>query len=306
MLNQRTIAKKISVTGIGVHTGKKVTISLHPAAADFGIRFRRVDIPNSVEIVANAETVSTTENATTIGKGKEAVNTVEHLLAVLYGFGINNLYCEIDGPEVPIMDGSGISFAYLIKEAGITNLGRAKNFLIVTSPVRVQLDDKWAEITPASKLIIDATIVFAHSVVKKQQYNFEFSCESFINEICRARTFGFLRDVDMLKRKGLAKGGSLDNVIILDDYNVVNPDGLRFKDEFVRHKILDTIGDVALLGYEIAGKITTYKSGHNLHNLLCRKLLATPSAYRIVSSTYLQKETVSNFELPHAIAPIFN
>jgi UDP-3-O-[3-hydroxymyristoyl] N-acetylglucosamine deacetylase len=306
MLNQRTIAKKISVTGIGIHSGKKVTLTLFPAEANFGIQFKRIDVPNAPILHANAETVGATENNTTIGTGVNAVHTVEHLLSAFYGFGIDNVYCEIDGPEVPIMDGSGASFVFLLKETGIATLNKSKKFLIVLEKVRVEVDDKWAEIVPSSKLIIDSTIVFAHPTIKTQNKVFEFSCENYINDIGRARTFGLLKDVDALKRKGLIKGGSLDNAIVLDDYRVVNPEGLRFADEFVRHKILDTVGDISLLGYEIAGKITTYKSGHNLHNLLCRKLLETPSAYEIVTANSLERETVEAFTLPRALAPSFH
>ncbi len=306
MLYQRTIAKSVSVTGIGIHSGKKVTLKLHPAKADFGIQFRRTDITTSKNIKADARNVGATENNTTITDGETSIHTVEHLLSVLYGLGINNVYCELDGPEVPIMDGSGASFVFVLKETGIQTLNSSKKFLVVLEPVEVKLEDKWARIEPASKLIIDSTIVFAHSLIKKQQKVFEFSCENFIDEISRARTFGLLKDVDMLKRKGLIKGGSLDNAIVLDDYKVVNPDGLRFGDEFVRHKILDTVGDIALLGHEIAGRITTFKSGHNIHNLLCRKLLETPSAYEIVTASNLQKEAVQAFELPRALSPAYN
>lgn len=306
MLYQRTLAKSVTVTGIGIHSGRKVTMVLHPAEADSGICFKRVDLPNAPVLRATAETVGATENNTTLGQGHNAVHTVEHLLSVLYSLGLGNVYIEIDGPEVPIMDGSGASFVFLLKETGIATLSKSKKFLVVLEPVEVKLDDKWARIEPASKLIIDSTIVFAHSMIKKQRKTFEFSCENFINEIGRARTFGMLRDVDMLKRKGLIKGGSLDNAIVLDEFKVMNPEGLRFRDEFVRHKILDTIGDISLLGYEIAGKITTYKSGHNLHNMLCRKLLATPSAYEIVSASSLHKEAVEAFELPRAMMPAFH
>lgn len=305
MLNQRTIAKKVTVTGIGIHSGKKVTLTLHPAEADFGIQFKRTDISGSAVLKANAITVGATENNTTIGSGLNSVHTVEHLLSVFYGFGINNVYCEINGPEVPIMDGSGASFVFLIKETGIASLNKSKKFLIVLEKVRVEVDDKWAEIEPSSKLVIDSTIVFAHPIIKAQQKVFEFSCENYINEIGRARTFGLLKDVDALKRRGLIKGGSLDNAIVLDDFKIVNPEGIRFPDEFVRHKILDTVGDISLLGHEIAGRITTYKSGHNLHNLLCRKLLATPSAFEIVSASSLEKETIEAFALPRALAPLF-
>jgi UDP-3-O-[3-hydroxymyristoyl] N-acetylglucosamine deacetylase len=306
MLYQRTLAKKVEVTGIGIHSGKKVTMTLHPAQEDFGVQFRRTDLAGAVPLKATAETVGATENNTTIGHGQNSVHTVEHLLSVFYGLGINNVYCEIDGPEVPIMDGSGASFVFLLKETGISTLNKSKKFLVVLEPVRVEVEDKWATIEPSSKLIIDSTIVFAHPVIKTERKVFEFSCENYINEVSRARTFGFLKDVDMLKRKGLIKGGSLDNAVILDDFKVMNEEGLRFTDEFVRHKILDTVGDISLLGHEIAGKITTYKSGHNLHNLLCRKLLATPSAYEIVTASSLEREAVEAFNLPSALAPAFH
>lgn len=302
MLYQRTIAKDVSVTGIGLHSGKKVTLRLLPAQADFGIQFLRVDIKNSKPMKANALTVGTTENATTLGTGAGAVHTVEHLLGTLYGLGINNCMIEIDGPEVPIMDGSGASFVFLLKEIGIKNLNSSKKFLVILDTVKVEKDGKWAQFEPSQNLTIDSTIVFAHPVIKTQHFGFEFSCENFINDISRARTFGFSRDVDMLKRKGLIKGGSLDNAVVLDDFKVINPEGLRFNNEFVRHKILDTIGDISLLGYEIAGKITTYKSGHNLHNLLCRKLLETPTAYEIVSASALKQEVREAHKLPQFIS----
>lgn len=303
MLSQRTLAKEVCVTGIGIHSGKKVTMKLLPARPDFGIRFKRVDLKDSEILQATALTVGTTENNTSLGDGLNVVHTVEHLLSVLYGLGVNNVYIEIDGPEVPIMDGSGASFLFLIKETGIVSLNKSKKFLVVLEKIKVEVGDKWATIEPHSKLIIDSTIVFAHPVIKKQNKCFEFSCENYIEEIGRARTFGMLRDVDMLKRRGLIKGGSLDNAIVLDDFKVMNTDGLRFQDEFVRHKILDTIGDFSLLGHEIAAKITTFKSGHNLHNLLCRKLLENPKAYEVVSATSLQKETLEAFELPRSLAP---
>jgi len=301
MLFQRTIAKPVKVTGIGLHSGRKVTLSLQPADADFGIQFVRSDIPGSKPRKADALSVGATENATTLGEGYEAIHTVEHLMSVLYGLGIDNVLCEIDGPEIPIMDGSGASFVFLLKETGIKNLNKSKKFMVILDKVRVEKDGKWAQIEPASNLIIDSTIIFAHPRIKKQREVFEFSCDNYIREISRARTFGFVKDVDMLKRKGLVKGGSLDNAIVLDDYRVMNSEGLRFDNEFVRHKILDTLGDVSLLGHEIAGKITTYKSGHNLHNLLCRKILENPSCYEIVSAAALQVETRKSLELPQMI-----
>jgi len=301
MVYQRTLAKEVKVTGIGLHSGKKVSMKLIPTEADFGIQFVRTDIANSKPVKANALTVGTTENATTLGSGVEAIHTVEHLLGTLYGLGVNNCLIEIDGPEVPIMDGSGASFVFLLKETGLKSLNKSKKFLVILDTVKVEKDGKWAQFEPHQNLLIESTIVFAHPMIKTQKFGFEFSCENFIQDIARARTFGFAKDVDMLKRKGLIKGGSLDNAIVLDDYRVMNPEGLRFNNEFVRHKILDTIGDVSLLGYEIAGKITTYKSGHNLHNLLCRKLLETPSAYEIVSASSLTAEVREAHKLPQFI-----
>ncbi len=304
MLYQRTLSKKVSVTGRGLHSGKLVNLTLHPAGADFGIQFKRTDIANSSKIKASYDTVIATENATTIGEGQNCVHTIEHLLSVFYGLGINNVLCEIDGPEVPIMDGSGGSFAFLLKEIGITPLNASKKFMVITEPVRVEFEDKWAVIEPSNRLIIDSTIVFAHPKIKTQNRYFEFSCETFVNEICRARTFGFLKDVDMLKRKGLIKGGSLDNAVILDEFTIVNPEGVRFIDEFNRHKILDTIGDLSLMGYDIAGKVTTYKSGHFLHNLLCKKIFDNPTSYKIVSSSSLQHDAIAAFELPRNMSPV--
>ena len=305
MLHQRTLAKKVSVTGIGIHSGKKVTLDLYPAAADFGIQFKRIDIKGACPIKATVETVGATENNTTLGEGENSVHTVEHLLSVLYGLGIDNVYCEINGPEVPIMDGSGASFVFLFRETGIATLSASKKFFVILEPVKVQVGDKWAAICPSSKLTIESTIVFSHPMIQEQKINFDFTCENFINNISRSRTFGLLSDVDRLKRRGLAKGGSLDNCIVLDDFKVVNPEGLRFQDEFIRHKVLDVIGDISLLGHDIAGKVITYKSGHNLHNLLCKKLLATPSAFEIVSASALEKETLDTLRLPSGLVPGF-
>lgn len=304
MIYQRTLAKNVKVTGIGLHTGKKITLSLYPAEADTGIVFKRVDIPNSQSRKADAISVGATANNTTLGDGAEAIHTVEHLLAAFYGLGVNNVYIEIDGPEVPIMDGSGASWVFLLKETGIENLNATKKFMVILDTVRVEHNGTWAQIEPASNLIIDSTIIFAHPVIKQQRQVFEFSCENFLNDISRARTFGMLRDVDMLKRRGLVKGGSLDNAIVLDDYKVMNPEGLRFQDEFVRHKVLDTIGDISLLGHEIAGKVTTYKSGHYLHNLLCRKVLETKGAYEIVSASSLTEEVREAHKLPQMISVV--
>ena len=299
MIYQRTLSTPITVTGRGIHSGCRVTMRLLPANADHGIVFKRVDIPNSKELKLNAQNVGATENNTAIGTGKEAIHTVEHLLSALYGLGINNIYIEIDNAEVPIMDGSSASFLFLLKEAGIVNLSYPKKFLVIHKKLRVEKDDKWAEIEPSDKLIIESTIIFPHPVIKTQKREFVFSCQNYVKEISKARTFGFLKDVDMLKRKGLARGGSLDNAIVLDDFNVINSEGLRYVDEFVRHKILDTIGDLSLLGYDILGKVTTYKSGHNIHNLLCKKILDNPDSYSVVSSLTMSSQSESWFQLPN-------
>jgi len=302
MIYQRTIAKEVSITGIGIHSGKKVTLKMFPAEADTGVVFKRTDVANSQIIKADARNVGPTRNNTTLGDGPDAIHTVEHLLSAFYGLGIDNVYCEIDGPEVPIMDGSSASFVFVLKETGVENLNKTKKFMVITETVEVEHNGTYAKIEPSKNLIIDSTIVFAHPSIHTQKEIFEFSCENYMKEISRARTFGMLRDVDMLKRMGLAKGGSLDNAIVLDDYKVINQDGLRFVDEFVRHKILDTIGDVSLLGHELAGKITTYKSGHYLHNVLCRKILETPSCYEIVSAASLAPEVREAHRLPQFIS----
>ncbi len=298
MIYQRTIASIAEVTGIGIHSGKKVKLRLVPADADFGIVFQRVDLDHKPLIPAKADNVGATENNTMIGSGVDAVHTVEHLISALYGLGIDNVKIEIDGPEVPIMDGSSISFIFLLKEIGIRNLNKSKNFMIIKEPVLVEHDGKWAKIEPAKNLSIKSTIVFAHPAIKVQAKEFVFNCESYVNEISRARTFGFMKDVVYLKRRGLAKGASLDNAIALDDFKVLNDQGLRFKDEFVRHKILDTIGDIALLGHEIAGKVTTYKSGHHVHNLLCRKILENPQCYEICNASEISPAQERSFQLP--------
>jgi UDP-3-O-[3-hydroxymyristoyl] N-acetylglucosamine deacetylase len=302
MIGQRTLAKEVTLTGIGLHSGKKVSMRLIPQEAGTGIRFLRVDLPNAKPMRAYAGSVSATNNNTTLGEGEEAIHTVEHLMATLYGLGIDNLLIEINGPEVPIMDGSGASFVFICKEIGVRELNHSKKFLVVMDQIRVEHQDSWVTIEPCENFQINSTIVFPHPAISNQSINFEFSCENFIHEIARARTFGMLKDVDMLKRRGLIKGGSLDNAIVLDDYNVVNADGLRYENEFVRHKVLDTIGDVALLGFELIGKITTFKSGHYLHNQLCRKLLSNQNSYEIVGAASVKENFLNNLRLPSLIS----
>lgn len=297
ILHQRTLAKQVSVTGIGLHSGKKVKLTLLPAPTDFGIQFQRTDIPRAPKLKADAQIVGATENNTTLGLDRNQIHTVEHLLSVLYGLCIDNLLCEIDGPEVPIMDGSSSSFVFLLKEAGIVKQAKDKKFMIILETIECAQGDKWAKISPSTQFEIDSTIIFPHPIIGEQRKLFRFSSNDYIKEISRARTFGLLSSVEGLKRKGLIKGGSLDNAVVLDDYKVMNPEGLRFANEFVRHKILDTIGDMALLGpHPIIGKITTYKSGHNIHNQLCRKLLNSPNSFQIFAASELSYETRSNLE----------
>ena len=305
MLEQRTIEKEISVTGIGIHSGRKVTLKLLPAKEDTGIVFNRVDLSGEPEIKANALNVGATENNTSIGSGKNVVYTIEHLLSVLYGLGIDNIICELDGPEVPIMDGSGASFLFVLQEAGISFQAKPKKVMVIKEKVEVRKGDKFASIEPSSTFEIISEIDFAHPIIGKQHNTFNFTCESYIKEICRARTFGLLRDVDQLKKKGLVKGGSLDNAIVLDDFKVLNPEGLRFEDEFNRHKILDTVGDLSLLGCAIAGKLKTVKSGHHLNNLLCREILNNPSSYEVISVNAAREESFKPvFNLPFAPSPL--
>ena len=304
MLEQRTIEKDVHVTGIGIHSGKKVTLKLSPAPVDHGITFNRVDLPDFPLIKAHAKNVGATENNTSIGSGRNVVYTVEHLLSVFYGLGIDNIRCELDGPEVPIMDGSAASFLFVLQEAGILSQNKSKKILVIKKKVEVRSGDKYASIEPSHHFEIHSEINFSHPVIGKQTNQFKFTCSNYIKEIARARTFGLLRDVDMLKKKGLVKGGSLDNAIVLDDFKVINPDGLRFNDEFNRHKILDAIGDFSLLGYPIAGKLNTIRSGHSLNNVLCREVLEQPDSFEIINIGTDKEEAYKGiFSLPFAVSP---
>ena len=281
-LNQRTLQEKGSCTGVGLHSGAKITLSLCPAAANTGIVFVRTDLEHPVEIPARHEFVTDTTLATTIGKGNVKVATIEHLMAALAGMGIDNCRVEVDGPEVPIMDGSAAPFVYLIQSAGIEVQREFKRFLVIRKPVSVVEDGKEAKFLPASQFSVSFTIDFDHPLIDKQQYRMDFSDRFFHREICRARTFGFYREVEMLKKMGLARGGSLENAVVVDDFSILNPDGLRFPDEFVRHKILDSIGDVSLFGMPVIGHLVAHKSGHMLNHKLVTRVLADASAYEIV------------------------
>lgn len=283
-LCQRTLRSKVSCTGIGLHSGAKITLTLNPAPANTGIRFVRVDLSPEVEIPALADYVVDTTMATTIGKNGARIGTIEHLMAALSGLGIDNCRVELDGPEVPIMDGSAAPFVYLIQSAGIELQREMKKFLVIRKPVSVEDGDKVAKFLPAPQLSISFTIDFDHPLISNQSFRMDFSDRFFHREIARARTFGFYEEVEMLKRMGLARGGSLDNAIVVDDFSILNPDGLRFPDEFVRHKILDSMGDISLLGMPVIGHLVAYKSGHMLNHKLVTEVLSDASSYEIVEA----------------------
>jgi len=292
--NQRTISAPISCQGVGLHSGVDVNLTLRPAPADHGIVFVRTDAARGVSIPATADYVVNTELATTLGRAAVKVGTVEHLLAALAGLGIDNLRIELDGPEVPIMDGSAAPFAYLVKTAGVRVLDAPKSFLVVKKPISVADGEKCASLSPSSRFRIDCTIDFQHPLISDQSFQMEFSDRTFSREIARARTFGFLRDVEMLKKVGLAKGGSLENAIVVDEFSILNPDGLRFPDEFVRHKVLDAMGDVSLFGKPVIGHLTVYKSGHALNHRLVQKVLSSPAHYVVVRA---RKRDVERLDL---------
>lgn len=283
-LCQRTLRTQVSCTGIGLHSGAKITLTLHPAPAGSGIVFVRTDLSPAVEIPALAENVVDTTLATSIGKGGARVGTIEHLMAALSGLGIDNCRVELDGPEVPIMDGSAAPFVYLIQSAGIELQREMKRFLVIRKPVVVQDGEKEAKFLPAPQLSISFTIDFDHPLISNQAFRMDFSDRFFHREIARARTFGLYEEVETMKKMGLAKGGSLENAIVVDDFSILNPDGLRFPDEFVRHKILDSIGDISLVGMPVIGHLVAYKSGHALNHKLVTEVLADASAYEIIEA----------------------
>ena len=280
MIRQRTLKNTIRATGIGLHTGKKVYLTLSPAPIDSGVIFRRVDSNPPVEIPARALNVHNTELATSLGKDGVRVSTVEHLMAALAGLGIDNCYVDVSADEVPIMDGSAAPFVFLVQSAGILEQGAPKRFTLIRKAVEVRDGDKWARFEPFNGFKVKFTIDFDHPVFRNEDQTIEvdFSTTSFVREISRARTFGFMRDIEALRKKDLALGGSLENAIVVDDYRVLNEDGLRYRNEFVRHKILDAIGDMYMLGHSLIGSFTGYKSGHALNNKLLRELLSQQSA----------------------------
>ena len=285
MIRQRTLKNVIRATGVGLHTGEKVYLTLRPAAADTGIVFRRTDLEPPVEIRARPENVGDTVLSTTLVNGNVRISTVEHLLSAMAGLGIDNAYVDLSASEVPIMDGSAGPFVFLIQSAGIEEQNAAKRFIRIKRPVIVEDEDKWARFDPFDGFKVGFTIDFQHPVFKadSQCAEVDFSTTSFVREVSRARTFGFMRDIEQLRAHNLALGGSLDNAVVLDDYRVLNTDGLRYEDEFVKHKILDAIGDLYLLGQSLIGAFRGHKSGHALNNQLLRALVAQQDAWEEVT-----------------------
>jgi UDP-3-O-[3-hydroxymyristoyl] N-acetylglucosamine deacetylase len=283
---------------VGLHTGDKVYMTLRPAAVDSGIVFRRVDLPDPVEIRSCCENVGDTRLSTTLVKGDVRIATIEHLLSAMAGLGIDNAYVDLSAPEVPIMDGSAGPFVFLLQSAGIEEQAKAKRFIRIKKAVTVRDGDKWARFEPFDGFKVGFSIDFNHPMFTKRTSTSEidFSTTSFVKEVSRARTFGFMRDIEMLREKNLALGGSMDNAIVLDDYRVLNEDGLRYEDEFVKHKILDAIGDLYLLGHSLIGAFYGYKSGHELNNKLLRTLLADAAAWE---ETSFEDETLAPISYAH-------
>ena len=295
MFRQRTIKTTMKATGVGLHTGKKVLMTLRPAGINMGIIFRRVDIDPFVDIPADAKSVGETNLGTTLIKNNTKVATIEHLMSALAGLGIDNIIVELSAAEVPIMDGSAAPFVFLIQSAGIEEQNAPKKFIKINKTVRVEEDDKWAELSPFKGFKVDFEIGFNHPVFNKQDQkaSIDFSSTSFLKEISRARTFGFLRDIEKLRENNLTLGGSMDNAIVLDDFRIMNVDGLRYSNEFVIHKILDAIGDSYLLGHSLIGKYSAKKSGHGLNNKLMRALLEDETAWEEVSFENEKKAPIS-------------
>ena len=284
MIKQRTLKNVIRAMGVGLHTGKKVYLTLRSAPVDSGIRFRRIDLDEPVEILAHPEKVGDTNLSTTLVENGVRISTVEHLLSAIAGLGIDNAYIDLSADEVPIMDGSAGPFVFLIQSAGIVEQNAPKKFIRIKKKIRVEDGDKWVEFRPFNGFKVSFQIDFNHPLFthQKQTCDINFSTTSFVKEVSRARTFGFQKDIEYLRSKNLALGGSQDNAIVLDDYRVLNEDGLRYDNEFVKHKILDSIGDLYLLGHSLIGAFSGYKSGHALNNRLLLSLLADKEAWEEV------------------------
>jgi len=285
MMKQRTLKEPVRTTGIGLHTGVKVEITLRPAPPDTGIVFRRMDLDPPAELKADPYLVTDTRLCSMLESGPAKVSTVEHLMSALAGLGIDNALVDLTGPEIPILDGSSAPFVYLLQSAGIVEQDAPKRYVRILRPIEVRDGDKLARLTPHNGFKIDFTIDFKHPVFEKsgKTVSIDFAETAYAKEVARARTFGFMHEVEALRNSGLALGGSLDNAIVMDEYRVLNIEGLRYEDEFVKHKVLDAIGDLYLLGYPIIGAFEAYKSGHALNNALLRELLQHQEAWEFVS-----------------------
>jgi len=285
MLRQRTLKSLISASGVGLHTGQKVRMTLRPAPADTGIVFRRIDLASPVDLPARAEHVGDTRMASCLVRDGVRISTVEHLMSALGGLGVDNAYVDLDAPELPIMDGSASPFVLLIQQAGIEEQAALKRFLRVIRRVEVRNGDKWARLEPYDGFKLSFSIDFRHPVIERstQSVSVDFAETSYLKEIARARTFGFMHEVEDLRESGFALGGRLDNVVVLDEYRVLNAEGLRFADEFIRHKLLDAMGDLYLLGRPLLGAFSAHKSGHALNNRLLRALLADQTTFETVT-----------------------
>ena len=295
MPKQRTIKTTIRATGVGLHNGEKVYMTLRPAAENSGITFRRVDLEHPVDVKVDPRLVGETMLGTTLIKDGVKVATVEHLMSALAGLGIDNIHIDLSAPEVPIMDGSAGPFVFLLQSAGIEEQQAEKKFIRIKRKIRVEDGDKWAEFHPFKGFKVNFEVYFNHPVFNKikQDATIDFSSTSFLKEVSRARTFCFLRDVEALRERNLTLGGSMDNAIVLDDYRILNEDGLRYANEFVIHKILDAIGDIYLLGHPIIGEFRAYKSGHDLNNKLLKAMLDEKSSWEEISFKDPRKSPIS-------------
>lgn len=308
MILQRTIKETVSATGIGLHSGSKVTVTFRPAPADTGIIYTRTDLNPHVSIKCEPEAVRDTQLCTAlVNLDGVRISTVEHLTAALSAMGIDNLFIDVNAPELPVMDGSAQPFIYLLESTGIQELPTPKKFMHVVKKVRVEDGDKWAEITPSDGFSLDLTIDFNHPAMDRelQHFHLDFSGKSFVKELARARTFCFMRDVEYMHAHNLALGGSLENAVVLDDYRVINPEGLRYPNEFVKHKMLDAVGDLYMNGHSILGSFKAYKTGHKLNNMLLRAVLADASNYELIAiEGRTEQQNAINFLDDHEYNPM--
>jgi len=295
---QRTLMNEVGCTGIGLHTGEKVKINLRPAPANSGIKFVRTDLKGHPEVEVGFDNVFDTTLATTIGTNGCKVSTIEHLMAAFFGLGIDNAVVELDGPEVPIMDGSAAPFVFLIKSGDVREQKSPKQFIVIKKPFKVDDGNRSVCIYPSKELKITYMIDFQHPLLRNQEYELTFSGRDFVREISTARTFGFMKDVETLKKNGFARGGSLDNAVVIDDFRIINEDGLRFDDEFVRHKILDFIGDISIVGSPIIGHFVVKKSGHFLNQHMLKKLMESKKHWKVMTFKTPEECTKTNVTIP--------